>query len=221
MACDNLSDKQRMVLEFIIDQHQKNRTFPTFRAIANHIGQDSPNAATHFLSALSEKGCIDRDEEGNYILSDEVLDFLTKPGIPVVGNISAGPPVIADLQGVNFQTPKITLEDLFGRQYEKIFALEVSGQSMIDAGIQDGDFVFLIFDEIPDGEIGAIYYQQETTLKRIYRVPGGVRLEPANPDYSAALLTIDPKIESIEILGRYVGHMNKDGIYKQPKTRSL
>ena len=85
---------------------------------------------------------------------------------------------------------------------------------MIGVDIQDGDYVLLIDDDIPNGGIGAVLYDGETSLKRIYQEPDGLRLVAANDAYKD--IRISPDIfEEVKILGRYVGHVNKNGIYKR------
>lgn len=84
---------------------------------------------------------------------------------------------------------------------------------MIDAQINDGDYVLLSDDEIPNGAIGAVLYNGETTLKRVFRDPTGIRLVPENDAFDA--IEIRPDLfEEVEVLGRYVGHLNKKGIFR-------
>lgn len=90
---------------------------------------------------------------------------------------------------------------------------------MKNAGIYDGDFVLLMDDDIRDGDIGAVMYNGETSLKRIYYGPGGLRLEPANEEYSN--IHVEPDIfEEVKIIGKYVGHVNKTGIYKNVHSKA-
>ena len=106
----------------------------------------------------------------------------------------------------------ITLETLFPN-LDRIFAIRVAGNSMIGADINDGDYVLLIDDDIPNGGIGAVLYDGETSLKRIFSTERGLRLEPANEEYPD--IQIEPGVfEEVRLLGRYVGHMNTSGVYK-------
>ncbi|MFT4605504.1 MAG: repressor LexA, partial [Rhodothermales bacterium] len=76
-------------------------------------------------------------------------------------------------------------------------------------------YVLLMDDDIPNGGIGAILYNGETSLKRVFYDEKGLRLEPANPEYEA--INIRPDVfEEVRMLGRYVGHVNQTGIYKRP-----
>ena len=102
---------------------------------------------------------------------------------------------------------------------DRIFAIRVSGKSMSGAGIEDGDCVLLIDDDIPDGGIGAVLYNGETSLKYIYHDENGLRLEPANPDYDA--IHISPDIfEEVKVLGRYVGCVTSGGIFRHDGYRA-
>ena len=116
-------------------------------------------------------------------------------------------------EAVEADLGSITLETLFPR-LDRIFAIRVSGRSMVGAGIEDGDYVLLVDEDIPNGGIGAVLYNGETSLKRIFRQKDGLRLEPANEDYDAVLIRPD-LFEEVQVLGRYCGHVNDKGIYKR------
>src|SRR5690625_7421556 len=89
-----------------------------------------------------------------------------------------------------------------------MFALRVSGMSMKDVGIFDGDFVLLMDSDVSNGDIGAVLYNGETSLKKIYYDKDGLRLEPANPDYEDII--VEPDIfEEVRIIGKYIGHVNR------------
>ena len=112
----------------------------------------------------------------------------------------------------------ITLDTLFP-DLDSIFAIRVAGQSMKGADIHDGDYVLLIDDDIPEGGIGAVLYDGETSLKRVYHDDKGLRLEPCNPEYED--IHIQPDVfEEVNILGRYVGHVNDKGIFKRSARRA-
>jgi repressor LexA len=141
-------------------------------------------------------------------LETAVPGELPQDGIPIRGIITAG----YLQEAVDADLGAITLNRLFPNLH-KMFALRVSGQSMRDAGINDGDFVLLIDSDIQDGDIGAVLYNGETSLKKVYYGPNGLRLEPCNPEYTS--IAIEPGIfEEVRIVGRYVGHVNRNGIFK-------
>jgi len=159
----------------------------------------SPNSVTQNLQALHRKGFLLKDEEGYRFKAEEANAVV---GIPIKGVIAAG----RLQEAVEENLGMITLGTLFP-QIDRIFAIRVSGTSMVNEDIHDGDYVLLMDDEIPNGEIGAILYNGETSLKRVHYDEFGLRLEPANSDFSD--IHIRPDVfEEVRVLGRYVGHVS-------------
>lgn len=219
-----LTGKQKKFLDYIINYKEEHEIWPTYREIADEFGFKSPNSVTQNLKSLQKKGYLYKTEENEYELHakyekkrNKSRYFDEEPtygGIPVKGIISAG----YLQEAVEANLGSITLQHLFPNLH-KLFALRVSGQSMKDARIYDGDFVLLIDDDIKDGDIGAIMYDGQTSLKRIYYGPNGLRLEPANEEYSD--ITIEPDIfEEVRIIGKYIGHVNRNGIYKNTHSKA-
>jgi SOS-response transcriptional repressor LexA len=86
---------------------------------------------------------------------------------------------------------------------------------MKELDITDGDFVLLSKTELRSGEVGAVLYNGETTLKKVQKEQNKLRLKPANPDFDDII--IEPgETEEVRILGKYIGHLNKQGIFKSP-----
>lgn len=206
MTRKRITAKQHEFLQFLINHVEETGKWPTYQEMMDHFGYRSPNSVTQNLTALRKKGHLRRDERG-YRLAPKHEP--TPDGIPVKGIISAG--TLQEAVEANLGT--ITLDYIFP-DLDQIYALRVSGASMEGAGIQDGDYVLLIDEDISDGEIGAVLYKEETSLKRVYRDPeGGVRLEPANPAFDNIYIETDD-VEEVTLLGRYVGHVNREkGIY--------
>src|SRR5690625_8024209 len=99
-----------------------------------------------------------------------------------------------------------------------MFALRVSGMSMRDVGIFDGALVLLMDSDVSNGDIGAVLYNEETSLKKIYYDKDGLRLEPANPDYVDII--VEPDIfEAVRVIGEYIGHVNRTGLHRSVPTR--
>lgn len=141
---------------------------------------------------LMQKGILSRDGEGIYRLggSDDFTD------ISIVGRITAGrllPAIAADFGYVRFEGPLTNANQLF--------ALEVVGDSMIGDDIENGDCVLIRKGELRDGQIGAVVIDDETTLKRVYRLPDGIKLVPSNPFYESIFIPLDD-IRVCNILGR-------------------
>jgi repressor LexA len=213
-----LTSKQKKFLDYIITYREENEIWPTYREIADTFNFRSPNSVTQNLQSLLKKGYLVKTDDSEYELHNRYLkkkkqsvylpEEPTYGGIPIRGIISAG----YLQEAVEANLGSITLQHLFPN-LNRIFALRISGQSMRNTGIFDGDFVLLMDDDIKDGDIGAVMYNGETSLKRIYYGPDGLRLEPANEEYRD--IHVEPDIfEEVKIIGKYVGHVNKTGIYK-------
>ncbi len=211
MSRKHLTSKQHSFLKYLKDYVKDNGVWPTYRELVDEFGYRSPNSVTQNLQALFKKGFLTRDDDDGYQLADMITASVSSQmaGIPIRGIITAG--FLQEAVEANLGT--ITLETLFPK-LDRMFAIRVSGQSMIGADINDGDYVLLIDDDIPNGGIGAVLYDGETSLKRIYQEKDGLRLEPANDDYPDVYIKPDV-FEEVKILGRYVGHVNRDGIYKR------
>lgn len=205
MSRKKLTAKQHQFLQFIVECLHEGGVWPTYRELVEHFDFRSPNSVTQNLQALHKKGYLSKDELGYQL----VLPERRNPGIPVRGIISAGR--LQEAVEANLGT--ISLETLFPN-LDRMFAIRVAGESMIGAGIEDGDYVLLIDDDIPNGGIGAVLYNGETSLKRVYYDGNGLRLEPANEQYSDILIRPDV-FEEVRVLGRYAGHVNRQGIFSR------
>ena len=198
-----LTKKQKAVLNFIKKYDQEGLGWPTYEQFLDEFEYRSSNSITQNLKALQKKGYL-VNAQGGYQLKD------SKSGIPILGEITAG--TLQEAVEANLGT--ITLETIFPN-LDRVFAVRVRGESMIGAEICDGDYVLLVDDDIPDGGVGAVLYNGETSLKRVFMDHQGLRLEPANPEFDD--IHISPDIfEEVKILGRYIGHVNKSGICKAP-----
>jgi len=213
-----LTRKQKEFFDYIIEYKKEHDVWPTYREIAEAFDYKSPNSVTQNIQALLKKGYLIKTDQDEYDIHpnyEENLGLKKSEGIPVRGLIAAG----YLQEAVEADLGRITLETLFPNM-DDMFALRVSGMSMKDAGIYDGDFVLLMDSDIKDGDIGAVLYDGETSLKRIYHDKNGLRLEPANEEYDD--IVIEPDIfEEVRIIGKYIGHMNRSGIHKAiPKKKA-
>lgn len=206
-----LTRKQKEFFDFIIDYKKEHDVWPTYREIAEAFNYKSPNSVTQNIQALLKKGYLIKTEDDEYDIHpnyEENLGLKKSTGIPVRGLIAAG----YLQEAVEADLGQITLETLFPNM-DDLFALRVSGMSMKDAGIYNGDFVLLMDSDVKDGDIGAVLYNGETSLKRIYYDNNGLRLEPANEEYDDII--IEPDVfEEVRIIGKYIGHVNRSGIHK-------
>lgn len=169
--------KQLKVLEFIQAFARRHGSGPTIREIQRHFGFRSPNAAQCHVAALRRKGSL--AERRRIWRGAEPVG--KDPAISIFGTIPAGLPSDAAPE------PEGTIaldETLFGlKSGSKVFALRVRGHSMVEAGINDGDLVFLVDRPARHREIVAALIDGESTLKRFLDKPGGAVLHAENPDY--------------------------------------
>ena len=212
MARRDLTEKQEAFLTYIREYTEAEGVWPTYREISDYFDFRSPNSVTQNLQALHRKGYLEKDEDG-FCFPDRRQADSVPQGIPIRGIITAG----GLQEAVEENLGTISLETLFPN-LDRIFAIRVSGNSMIGADINDGDYVLLMDDDIPNGGIGAVLYNGETSLKRVFYDQHGLRLEPANEEYQD--IHIRPDVfEEVRVLGRYVGHVNRTGIFSRSTGR--
>jgi len=196
-----LTPKQMAFLQFLRDYVRETGLWPTYNDIADRFDFRSPNSVTQNLQALQKKGYIRKDNNGYQLTTPE--EERQRRKIRIRGIITAG--CLQEAVEENLGT--ITIDMVHRRKYNRMFALRVKGQSMIQEGIQDGDLVLLIDEDIPNGGIGAVLYNGQTTLKRIYTDEQGLHLVPANDEFPN--VKIHPALfEEVRVLGRYVGRVN-------------
>ncbi|HKR98153.1 MAG TPA: transcriptional repressor LexA [Candidatus Dormibacteraeota bacterium] len=182
-----VNTRQQQILEFLRDHAREHAYPPTVREIGSAVGLSSSSTVQNHLNALETKGLIRRDPSKSRTV--EVVTAGDGQGrsnvvaLPVVGRVAAGSPVLA---AENIED-HITVGHEIARS-DDAYALTVHGESMIDAGIRDGDIVVVRprRDPPPDGTIVVARVEHETTgegevtVKRFYREPGRVRLQPEN-----------------------------------------
>jgi repressor LexA len=199
-----LTQKQKAVLDFIQDHSRTQGYPPTLREIAAHFKFRAVGTVQGYIRALTAKGYLthDRDHARTLNVSEYPGDPLH---IPILGAVAAGQPVFAP---ENFSG---TLPcGMLVADPGKTFALQVRGESMIDAGILDGDFV-LVQTQVyyNNGDIVVARIDNEVTCKRFFREGGTtVRLVPENP-------TMEPMVfsspASFDLLGKVIGVYRKLG----------
>ena len=142
-----LTRKQQEFFNYIVDYRKEYDVWPTYREIADHFGYRSPNSVTQNIQALMKKGYLVKRDDDEYDLPSEKKSLLgeyeEKEGIPVRGLIAAG----FLQEAVEADLGHITMDTLFPA-LDKLFALRVSGFSMKDVNIYDGDFVLLMDTDI-------------------------------------------------------------------------
>ena len=165
---------------------------PTVREICSATGLKSTSSVHAHLKTLERLGYITRDAGLNRAI--HIAGEQKAIQGPIVGKVAAGQPILAveDIEGYIPFCPKYECNNDF-------FALNVSGQSMKNAGILDGDIV--VAEKTPtayDGEIVVALIEDEATVKRLYREKDGIRLQPENPDFKPIFTT------DVSVLGKVV-----------------
>jgi repressor LexA len=191
------------VLGFIYDSVLQHGYPPSVREIADGVGLASPSSVQHHLGELESKGYIfrRRDTLRTIQVIDPGLPQRPVPLVPLVGRVAAGDPLLA-VENIEDYVA-VPAGSLHGS--DGCFALRVSGASMRDAGILDGDLVIVRPDsDVPDGTVAAVRMEDPdtgehlVTVKRLYRERGGLRLEPANAAFEA-LHVRDAVVEGVVV----------------------
>jgi repressor LexA len=212
-----LTQRQRMVLEVIRDSVRRRGYPPSMREIGEAVGLTSTSSVSHQLRTLQSKGYLRRDPNrpravevripgeqpvrpaAEPDLAEEPMPSAAPAYVPLVGRIAAGGPILAEE----------AIEDVFALPKQLVgegttFLLQVTGDSMIEAAIADGDWVVVRQQPVAEnGDIVAAMIEGEATVKTLKHRDGGVWLMPHNPAY-------DPiPGEEATILGRVVAVLRK------------
>lgn len=210
-ARPRLTARQQKVLDFVVDTIQKYGYPPTLREIGEHMGIKSTNGVSDHLKALERKGYLKKSSLRARALTP-ILDEIPANDndnireVPLVGKVAAGVP-IPRIES----TEKTLMFDsaLLGGSTGDIFALEVTGDSMINDGIIEGDY--LLVRKQPNannGEIVVAVVDDEVTVKRFYRETNRIRLQPANDNLKPIYLT-PTEWSDVSVLGVSCGLYRK------------
>ncbi|MGB8644738.1 MAG: transcriptional repressor LexA [Anaerolineae bacterium] len=205
-----LSERQQQIYNFMTRFSQEKGRPPTIREIGKAVGISSTSVVNYNLNILERAGLIAREKQvsrGLRVMGSNGKGHLPDGlfvQIPLLGRIVAGKPVpIPDPGSSGFEGESVTLTRDLVPDADNLYALHVKGESMVDASIHDGDIVVMRHQQIAqNGDLVAVWLKDEhsTTLKRYYREPRKVRLQPANPTFEP--IYKDPK--DVEIQGKVV-----------------
>lgn len=174
-------DNQQRILEFIKSEIQSKGYPPSVREIANAVGLKSTSTVHGHLQRLEKRGLLHRDAmkpRAMEITGDPNFLRNSTQAVPVVGNVQAGVPILAEQNLEDY----VAIPDVMLTRGDH-FILRVHGNSMIDAGILDGDYIVVHQQEdAHNGEIVVAMLDDSATVKRFYREADRMRLQPENPD---------------------------------------
>jgi repressor LexA len=196
-----LTEKQLKVLSFI-EKRLKDNKPPSQREVAENFSL-AQNAAYQLISYLKDKGyLVNLGGHRGLRLSKEYLEKKRQTdGIPVVGRVAAGEPILAEENIEGY----VDLRELFSRSMDR-FILKVVGDSMVDEGIMDGDYVVVQpHQKIENGQIGVVLVDDEAAVKRIYIRRDQIALEPANKAAGYKTKYIKRGQKNIRIIGKVTG----------------
>ena len=199
MAKGPISDKQAQILEYIKDQIMEKGYPPAVREICEAVNLMTTSSVHSHLATLEKRGYIRRDPtkpRAIEICDDNFQMLRTETAsLPVVGRVAAGEPILAEQN----------IESYFPVPAEYVprgesFVLKVHGTSMINAGIMDGDYIFVnSCRNAENGEIIVALIDDSATVKRFYKEDGHIRLQPENDEMEPII------VEDCQILGKVFG----------------
>jgi repressor LexA len=203
-----LTARQTVVYDYIVESLQTEGIPPTVREIANGLGFKSLNSVREHLRLIEKKGFVElrpgvargifpKKMEGknsdSQISTPENVNIL-----PIIGNVSAGTPITAE---ENIDSSMVVDRDIFGG--DNLFVFRVNGDSMVDAGVENGDFVVVHKQSsASDGEKVVVLLDGDTTLKTYFKKEDHIILHPENEIYRDIIVTPE---QHFSIAGKMVG----------------
>jgi len=175
-----LPKRQKEILEFIRRRIEDEGAPPTFQEIADRFRIQIPTVQEH-LAALERKGVIEKTKNRARGIRLVQSEAFTPRSIPILGATTAGRPELA----IENHEGRLAVDGSLVRG-ENVFALKVKGDSMVEAGILDGDYVIVRSQpRVENGEIGVVAVDNEATVKRLFVSDRRIRLVAENPAYEA------------------------------------
>jgi repressor LexA len=204
-----LTERHRKILEFLREYQAENKYPPSIREIGEKTGISSTSVVNYYLEQLEREGLIERDRgisRGVRLVTTAQPEMFR---VPILGRIVAGEPITIPETDFSLFDAEASVEIATSllpprEKAQDLFALEVEGDSMIDAMVNNGDIVIMKpVKEVHNGEMVAVWLPEksETTLKYFYKEKDGYRLQPANPTMKPILIKKD---EPLEIRGKVV-----------------
>ena len=200
-----LTDRQKAVLEFISQSIESRGYPPTLREIGEHMGIRSTNGVNDHLKALEKKGYLEREDLKSRALRPISLDGAGPTGnlveVPILGRVAAGEPILAVEQAED----TVKVDRFFLGPSKEVFALKVHGDSMIEAGIHHGDFIFVKKQLTANrGDIVVAMINDEATVKYFHPEPEQIVFKPANHRLQPIVVK-RRDFKSVNLIGLVVG----------------
>lgn len=203
-----LTQKQKTLLDYISQYHNKNKIFPTYDEMRKALDIKSKSSIHKLISSIEERGFISRlPHKARALKFNQEVEVVKNPSnfnkIPFLGRIAAGNPI----EAISNSFDQITIPDYLINKSHEYFALEVIGDSMIDEGIFNGDTVIIKKTSTANsGQIVvALIDNNEVTLKKFRSNKNSIALEPANSNFKTRIFGYD----RVKIQGTLSGLIRK------------
>ena len=198
MSKGKITQKQQEILDYIKEQIMDKGYPPAVRDICQAVNLKSTSSVHAHLETLEKNGFIRRDPTKPRAIEILDEDFnLTRreiANIPLVGNVAAGTPILAEQNIENYFPMPVEMAP-----NARCFALKVKGESMINIGINDGDYVFVECSSASNGDLVVALVEDSATVKNFYKENGHIRLQPQNDNYDPII------VNECVILGKVFG----------------
>lgn len=200
-----LTDRQKAVLDFISRSIESRGYPPTLREIGEHMGIRSTNGVNDHLKALEKKGYLEREDLKSRALRPISLDGAGPTGqmvdVPILGRVAAGEPILAVEQAED----TVKVDRFFLGANREVFALKIKGDSMIEAGIYDGDYIFVRKQlQANRGDIVVAMINDEATVKYFHPEGDTIEFRPANSSMKPIIVR-KREWKSVNLIGLVVG----------------
>ena len=204
-----MEERLHRILDFLTSFQEKSGYSPSIREIGDKIGVKSTSLVDFYLEKLEARGAIVRDKHISRsirVISNAIKEVFR---IPVMGRIVAGKPIPVPASDLDYFNSEDSVEIASSilpvkERADRLFALQVEGDSMVDAMVNDGDIVIMKPTRVAEnGDMVAVWLpdRDETTLKYFYKEGDRYRLQPANPTMSPIYIE---KSRPMEIMGKVV-----------------
>ncbi len=202
---EDLSPRQQEILEFIATSVDQRGVAPSYREIGDALGIKSTNGVADHIKALTRKGYVERVGGAGRARSLRLTQRAkgsfhdeSTVGIAVLGRVAAGSPTLA----IQNAEEMVRVDRSLVPAGVSCYGLRVHGESMIEDGILDGDIVIIKEQKtVRNGETAVVLVDTEATVKRFFREPGRIRLQPANSSMEDIIVD---KTHDVQVLGKVI-----------------